>query len=461
MPIQITCGACGKKVWVRDDLDAAKCPSCATPIRAADEPENEGREHFSMPDKESKVRSSTTTGTASTVHSLTAPVPIPFVIPTVPKRKHGPVVNLHQATRSASRSLIRRRAYFVFALALLPLAIVTVISRHDVLIRLKSTLDRHPEIVSRLGESFSIHDGELFDALPESRIDGAWLPRYSLLPLAIALISLLVALLLIVFLFERGGTSFGAVGQVAVITGTVGVILLLAFQQFSWLTLGVLVVGGGLSRVLRYFDGGKLQALTIAVVIGIQLFAFFYFLADNPDVGFPMSLVGFIFGVGFCEELVKCTPLLFKMDDAYDLDWRGMCALGLASGAGFAAAEGVIYSLQIYNGIYPVAVYIVRFVSCIALHAVWTASVGIGIFKQQNTLQSEGVLTYLETLGKILALPVALHGLYDAFLKFGWEWPALGIAGLSFAFLAWQIESARRDEARILDAASAKLLQTN
>ena len=61
------------------------------------------------------------------------------------------------------------------------------------------------------------------------------------------------------------------------------------------------------------------------------------------------------------------------------MGWRGACLLGLASGIGFGVSEGIMYSSTQYNGWSGSDIYIVRFVSCVALHAMWAASVGIAI----------------------------------------------------------------------------------
>ena len=62
------------------------------------------------------------------------------------------------------------------------------------------------------------------------------------------------------------------------------------------------------------------------------------------------------------------------------MTWRGACLWGMASGVGFGLAEGVLYAGQSYNGVAPAGIYLVRFASCVALHAVWSGSVGITVF---------------------------------------------------------------------------------
>jgi len=45
---------------------------------------------------------------------------------------------------------------------------------------------------------------------------------------------------------------------------------------------------------------------------------------------------------------------------------------------------------------------------------------------------------------RALAAPMALHGLYDALLQYHQSGAALGVALVSFGWLAWQIEATRR-----------------
>ena len=59
-------------------------------------------------------------------------------------------------------------------------------------------------------------------------------------------------------------------------------------------------------------------------------------------------------------------------------------AVKLASGIGFGVSEGIMYSTRYYNGIVGVDLYFVRFISCVALHAIWTASVAISLVRRQG-----------------------------------------------------------------------------
>ena len=73
--------------------------------------------------------------------------------------------------------------------------------------------------------------------------------------------------------------------------------------------------------------------------------------------------------------------------------------------------------------------------SCVALHAVWSGSVGLSLAAGRGSVV------------RALAVPAVVHGLYDALLAYQHNAAALGAAGASFGWLAWQIETARHAEA--------------
>jgi hypothetical protein len=56
---------------------------------------------------------------------------------------------------------------------------------------------------------------------------------------------------------------------------------------------------------------------------------------------------------------------------------------------------------------------------------------------------------------KILGISMALHGLYDTFLKRDLGFPALATAGASFVWFVWLNERAQRAEAATASAAAA------
>ena len=115
----------------------------------------------------------------------------------------------------------------------------------------------------------------------------------------------------------------------------------------------------------------------------------------------------------------------------------------MASGVGFGVAEGIMYSANYYNGIMSGDIYVTRFVSCVALHAIWTASAAIHAAHNQATLDTSEGGDYIFNIIFVIGVPAILHGLYDTLLKKEMSGLALAIAVASFAWLMLMIERAR------------------
>jgi RsiW-degrading membrane proteinase PrsW (M82 family) len=136
--------------------------------------------------------------------------------------------------------------------------------------------------------------------------------------------------------------------------------------------------------------------------------------------------------------LAKAVPLFFHRDEDNQKNWRGIFIWGLASGAGFGIAEGIMYSKRYYNGISGADIYAVRFVSCVALHAIWTGSVAITLYLKRDMFNR--LDTWHEWIAPILfviGVPMILHGLYDTCLKKDHSGMALLVALASFGYLAF------------------------
>jgi hypothetical protein len=92
-------------------------------------------------------------------------------------------------------------------------------------------------------------------------------------------------------------------------------------------------------------------------------------------------------------------------------------------------------------------VYVVRFLSCVALHAVWTGSVGLTLHRRRAWFEgAERWYQYGFAVVRTVAVPMVLHGLYDTLLKKGMSGWALAVAGVSFLYLAYQVERQRGEE---------------
>jgi RsiW-degrading membrane proteinase PrsW (M82 family) len=185
-------------------------------------------------------------------------------------------------------------------------------------------------------------------------------------------------------------------------------------------------------------------------------------------------------GVGMVEEACKAMAILGYLKGRPQIGWRQACLCGLATGVGFGISEGIMYSAVFYNGVEDHLMYLVRFASCVSLHAIWSASAAVTLYHSQDLfhfMQEEGAkeemgyenLTdeLMQKAGSILArygmvilrmvwLVMILHGLYNTFLTVELNLPALLTAIASFAYLAWQIEECRRLEAEGLVPAPAE-----
>ncbi len=76
-----------------------------------------------------------------------------------------------------------------------------------------------------------------------------------------------------------------------------------------------------------------------------------------------------IVGVGLCEEFVKMIPLYARGCKGTR---TGRMWLGFCSGIGFGVAEAVQYCTTEYDGHLPFLIYLVRFVSVVGFHGLWT-----------------------------------------------------------------------------------------
>ena len=94
----------------------------------------------------------------------------------------------------------------------------------------------------------------------------------------------------------------------------------------------------------------------------------------------------------------------------------------------------------------PAQAYLVRFLSCVSLHGIWAAVVGITIVRHQDMLRrAQNFFDLLVRVIWMVLVPMTLHGLYDTLLKQDHDAWALLVARASFGWLAFQIERAHRD----------------
>lgn len=214
-----------------------------------------------------------------------------------------------------------------------------------------------------------------------------------------------------------------------ILSATVGVMFLLVLQMVAIWSLSLPWVRG-------YGPG---------LIIGLLKFiGFSYYAALDPDTGFLVSFLGFVFGVGLCEEVVKVLPVYVFYRSGGKLTGRGAMLWGLALGAGFGIAEGILYSADHYNGRSTSGIYFVRFLSCVSLHAMWTAMAATMIsLKLDLEIDRSEWAEWLKAFAITMGGPMVLHGLYDTFLKKDQMLLALLTAIVTFALYAWMVYRGR------------------
>lgn len=348
-----------------------------------------------------------------------------------PIARSAPKLNVASGTRpSFSRSLI----YGLFVATLIPLGInILMASDDDIQARFLESLQE----AETSGAFANLDDEELsedalFMALPGNRIKGAFLSRASWMHWLFAAVSGVAYTGLILVLFRRSSDALGGAVVGAVFTATAGIILLLALQWTAMASQGVWIRGRGIVALLFYV---------------VKFIGFSYSCALQEDNGFILSFMGFTCGVGICEEVCKIIPVIVYLGTAKNNTWQGACVVGLASGVGFGISEGITYSSSYYNGISGGEIYLVRFVSCVALHAVWTGAGAILLFGSQDAVHSD-YSDLVTALAITLGASIVLHGLYDTLLKQEMAIGALVVGVLSVGWLIGVVEHLTRFDAQ-------------
>jgi RsiW-degrading membrane proteinase PrsW (M82 family) len=419
MPISVTCAGCGKKLKGKDNLAGrtVACPNCGGQVTI---PKAEAQE-----DATYKVAEPSPASAASEPRE-----PVRSTRPISPP----PAPSL-PPLRSEETPFWLRHLHWLLVLALIPL-VFSLLQKDDakedeeerLLAALRSVPEEDRPQVERALVALEAGKGSVKDliaALPGHKLPGAFLPARTWMHWAFAGGSALLFMTFFVVLASGKAANPLHILGLGFFTATIGILFLLLVQLLAAWSQGVWVHGRSIVVILFYL---------------VKLIGYSYRAALDPENGFFLSFLGFTFGVGFCEEVCKALPLLWHYRRPTEQAWRGAFLWGLASGAGFGISEGITYASDFYNGISGSEIYYVRFISCVALHALWTGSVAITLYNRQELLQKE--MPWYENLAPvflIVAVPMVLHGLYDTLLKKDQNAAALGVAIVSFLFLAFQL----------------------
>jgi protease PrsW len=152
---------------------------------------------------------------------------------------------------------------------------------------------------------------------------------------------------------------------------------------------------------------------TVGILLPSTLYRIYVPIAESSDP--VVSLVGFLFGVGICEELCKIVPVLaYLFWTRRNADPKACILIGVFSGLGFAATENAFTAADAAaQGIdvnQAMNLALVRSLSCVLSHALWT-----GIFAYFLTVAFLTGRRYIALALVGLAVSAALHGVYDWF----------------------------------------------
>ncbi|MCK6474369.1 MAG: PrsW family glutamic-type intramembrane protease [Planctomycetes bacterium] len=449
MPISVACTSCGQRIKAPDKLlgRTISCPACGSAVKVEGQAAVPAAPPYAAvppappPPTPDALRMPPDDDLQLAPVDDAPPAPPAYAVPPAPAAP-GPAGAARARTAAAPRTQVFggtpertwNRRYAFLALALIPLLVSTVIpGDDDTEQRLRETLEHNPEVlVHVMAQGQEADEAQVFNMLPGHRIEGAHLPKDSWAHWFYAALSAAAFMGLMLALFPLGHDGSGPLLTAGIFTGTAGILLLLAFQFVAFHTNGVWIRGGGVVALLFLL---------------VKLIGFSYMAAMSADTGWLLSSLGFICGVGFCEEVCKALPVVWHYRTFGTLTWRKACLIGMASGVGFGVSEGITYSSDFYNGVSTGNIYVIRFVSCVALHAMWAAANGASIHRNRYLIQ--GGMSFWELLWglvRIMFVPMVLHGLYDTMLKKEHEGWALIMALLSFAWLAYQIERSRRED---------------
>lgn len=159
------------------------------------------------------------------------------------------------------------------------------------------------------------------------------------------------------------------------------------------------------------------------------LISLFYSMIDSEI--WILKLIGFIFGVGICEEFVKAIPLIIVLYWAREpIIPQIMVFYGLISGIAFGVFEGVQYQTTLNTQLgYSDAFFmnITRLTSLPFLHAIWAGIAGYFI-----SFAALYPKYRISLFSLAIATPAVIHGLYNTL---GWSFSGLILTILSVILL--------------------------
>lgn len=445
MPVSVKCPACGASHKAPDQArgKTLRCLACKSPMSVPAEEVDAAAILLAMDDQQpaeppeptpSKffdpdAERSATPDDAYGVGNEPQPAK-KYGAPGSRQKKARPAIDETKRIKMEEQPSWRRHLHWLLVLAMLPLIISLFKedSGQTVIDRLEESIDQASPEMERKIERLMDRGGDLddlFELFPGNKLPGAFLSRKSYAHWGMAIAATVLFMVFFMFLASDGSAKPLHVLFVGLFTSTIGVLVLAIIQVVAMFSSGGLFIFNSVLMIFTFV---------------FRLIAFSYSAADDPTNGFFLSFIGFTMGVGLCEELVKTIPLFQhrEVNEGKGRAWRGVFIWGLASGAGFGIAEGILYSSRYYNGILGGEIYVIRFLSCVALHAIWSGSVAITLYLRRDLFASiDSWSDWILPLLIVIGIPMVLHGLYDTSLKKDMNGVAVLVALASFGWLAF------------------------
>lgn len=200
-----------------------------------------------------------------------------------------------------------------------------------------------------------------------------------------------------------------------------------------------------IKKTIKIFFLVQLLIFSSFYLFRLQEFNPFYRLLGEKNSIFE-NLLGYIFGVGFFEEMLKLLSVYYIIRKSNEpLLPQTIVFYGLISGIGFGVFEGIIYQTGInakleYNDSF--FMNIARLTSLPFLHAIWS---GISSYFLSFALLYPTNRYSLWLIA--IVIPSLLHGIYDVFT---WSLPGLFVAYIGVTLLFIYLKNAKDFQNKIL-----------
>jgi RsiW-degrading membrane proteinase PrsW (M82 family) len=232
-----------------------------------------------------------------------------------------------------------------------------------------------------------------------------------------------VALVAIIYYLRPQRIPIATAIGVALFTAVIGIFMLLVLQSLAdWVVHARRVPTGRGSIIWGIFAaiGAAYQAIH----------------SDNVLVRW----LGYVFGVGLCEEATKLLPLALLVIWRSDrhLSVHTFLFLGFVSGLGFGIGEA-IYGYALWSSVYGVGDNIIRWYSAVPSHAIYTTVCAAFLWRLADQLESaESFWGRAMVIGMAVGVMALVHGTYNTVCSFG-VGAALVMEVLSFVLLIWAV----------------------